>query len=74
MEALYSAYPKAMTVAVIQDSLIPLIFAQKAGQEVRFRLGPSMVDGTLTAPPLSTFVIPASEAGPAHAQDSEHRS
>ncbi|WP_194715270.1 efflux RND transporter permease subunit [Noviherbaspirillum soli] len=51
--------PKAMTVAVILASLIPLMFGHEAGHEAMSRLAAPMVGGMLTAPLLSLFVIPA---------------
>ncbi len=50
--------PKAMTVAVIVASLLPIMWGSGTGSEVMSRIAAPMVGGMLTAPLLSMFVIP----------------
>jgi Cu(I)/Ag(I) efflux system membrane protein CusA/SilA len=51
--------PKAMTVAVILASLLPLFIGSGAGSEVMQRIAAPMIGGMVTAPLLSMIVIPA---------------
>ena len=51
--------PKAMTVAVIVASLLPILLGAGTGSEVMSRIAAPMVGGMLSAPLLSLFVIPA---------------
>ena len=51
--------PKAMTVAVILAGLLPIMWGSGTGSEVMQRIAAPMVGGMITAPLLSTFVIPA---------------
>ncbi|MCF4979860.1 CusA/CzcA family heavy metal efflux RND transporter [Pseudomonas gessardii] len=51
--------PKAMTVAVIIASLLPILLGSGTGSEVMSRIAAPMVGGMITAPLLSLFVIPA---------------
>ncbi len=51
--------PKAMTVAVIVASLLPILLRAGTGSEVMSRIAAPMVGGMLSAPLLSLFVIPA---------------
>ena len=51
--------PLAMTAAVLIAGLLPLLVGTGAGSEVMQRLAAPMVGGTITAPLLSLFVLPA---------------
>jgi Cu(I)/Ag(I) efflux system membrane protein CusA/SilA len=51
--------PKAMTVAVIVASLLPLFWGSGTGSEVMQRIAAPMIGGMITAPLLSMVVIPA---------------
>jgi Cu(I)/Ag(I) efflux system membrane protein CusA/SilA len=51
--------PKAMTVAVIIASLVPILVGAGTGSEVMQRIAAPMVGGMVTAPLLSMFVVPA---------------
>jgi len=51
--------PKAMTVAVIVASLLPILLGAGTGSEVMSRIAAPMVGGMLSAPLLSLFVLPA---------------
>jgi Cu(I)/Ag(I) efflux system membrane protein CusA/SilA len=51
--------PKAMTVAVIIASLLPLFWGSGTGSEVMQRIAAPMVGGMISAPLLSMLVIPA---------------
>lgn len=51
--------PKAMTVAVILASLLPILLGSGTGSEVMSRIAAPMVGGMITAPLLSLFIIPA---------------
>lgn len=51
--------PKAMAVAVILVGLFPIMQGTGTGSEVMQRIAAPMVGGMITAPLLSTFVIPA---------------
>jgi len=50
--------PKAMTVAVILEGLLPILLGTGTGSEVMQRIAAPMVGGMITAPLLSMFVIP----------------
>ncbi|KFC66597.1 efflux RND transporter permease subunit [Massilia sp. LC238] len=51
--------PKAMTVAVIIASLVPIMIDSGTGSEVMQRIAAPMIGGMVTAPLLSMFVVPA---------------
>ncbi|RFT09237.1 CusA/CzcA family heavy metal efflux RND transporter [Providencia rettgeri] len=51
--------PKAMTVAVILASLLPILLGTGVGSEVMSRIAAPMIGGMITAPLLSLFIIPA---------------
>ena len=51
--------PKAMTVAVILASLVPVMLGGGTGSEVMQRIAAPMLGGMITAPLLSLFVVPA---------------
>jgi copper/silver efflux system protein len=51
--------PKAMTVAVIVASLVPIMTGAGTGSEIMQRIAAPMVGGMITAPLLSMFVVPA---------------
>jgi Cu(I)/Ag(I) efflux system membrane protein CusA/SilA len=51
--------PNAMTVAVILAGLLPILLGSGTGSEVMSRIAAPMVDGMVTAPLLSLFLIPA---------------
>ncbi len=51
--------PKAMTVAVIIASLLPIMWGSGTGSEVMGRIAAPMLGGMVTAPLLSMFVVPA---------------
>ncbi len=57
--ALLRGHPNVMTVAVILVGLLPILLGHGAGSEVMSRIAAPMIGGMLTAPLLSTFVIPA---------------
>jgi len=48
-----------MTVAVIVAGLLPIMWGSGTGSEVMRRIAAPMVDGMITAPLLSMFVVPA---------------
>jgi copper/silver efflux system protein len=48
-----------MTVAVIIAGLLPIMWGSGTGSEVMRRIAAPMVGGTIAAPLLSMFVIPA---------------
>jgi Cu(I)/Ag(I) efflux system membrane protein CusA/SilA len=50
--------PKAMTVAVILASLLPIMLGHGTGSEIMQRIAAPMVGGMISAPLLSMFVIP----------------
>jgi Cu(I)/Ag(I) efflux system membrane protein CusA/SilA len=50
--------PKAMTIAVIVASLLPILLAPGTGSEIMQRIAAPMVGGMITAPLLSMLVIP----------------
>ncbi|HRI17160.1 MAG TPA: efflux RND transporter permease subunit [Burkholderiaceae bacterium] len=54
--------PKAMTVAVILASLVPIVWGTGTGSEVMSRIAAPMLGGMLSAPLLSLFVVPAAYA------------
>ena len=51
--------PKAMTVAVIIASLLPIMLGGGTGSEVMRRIAAPMVGGMITAPLFSMLVVPA---------------
>lgn len=51
--------PRAMTVAVILASLLPILWGGGTGSEVMSRIAAPMLGGMMTAPLLLLFVIPA---------------
>lgn len=51
--------PKAMTVATIFFSLIPIMWGTGQGNEVMQKIAAPMIGGMLTAPLLSLLVLPA---------------
>jgi Cu(I)/Ag(I) efflux system membrane protein CusA/SilA len=51
--------PKAMTVAVVMDGLLPILLGSGTGSEVMTRIAAPMVGGMVTAPLLSMLIIPA---------------
>ena len=54
--------PKAMPVAVILASLLPIVVGSGTGSEVMSRIGAPMLGGMVTAPLLSLFIVPAAYA------------
>jgi len=54
--------PKAMTVAVIVASLVPIVWGGGTGSEVMSRIAAPMLGGMVTAPLLSLFIVPAAYA------------
>ncbi|MDI6623534.1 MAG: efflux RND transporter permease subunit [Brevundimonas sp.] len=57
--ALLRVRPKAMTVAVILAGLFPILIGHGAGSEIMSRIAAPVIGGMVTAPLLSTLVIPA---------------
>jgi len=51
--------PKVMTVATIMAGLLPIMWGGGTGSEVMQRIAAPMIGGMITAPLLSTLVIPA---------------
>ncbi|MDI7094322.1 hypothetical protein QMO33_24805, partial [Escherichia coli] len=51
--------PKAMTVAVLNAGLLPVLWGTGAGLAVLSRIAAPMTGGMFTAPLLSLSIIPA---------------
>ncbi len=60
--ALLRVRPKAMTVAVILASLVPIVWSSGTGSEVMSRIAAPMLGGMITAPLWSLLVVPAAFA------------